>query len=210
MFRDQKTVFRSYETLLESVLRHRNRLGVDHLCQPRFRSMVIEPSLYSEANPSKPKIALFDYDGEPFFDRRTFSINAHIELWKEAGEGEPLACFKLLHELAHARLHRHPHHGFTTADKSLLRIAQDEESSEWQANVFAALSMAPPYLAIECNTRRSFHERFNFPSEFTDFWFALRAKRPIRFAHRLCSKCGSDRVASIGSLLRCVDCGLIA
>jgi hypothetical protein len=207
MFRDQKATFRSYEMLMERVLRERLRLRIDHLCQPRHRATIEAYVGTNGADNAKPRLVLFEEDGEPFFRRPSNTLHANRELWEEAGIGEPLACFKLLHELAHAILHRHPHQGFTSAKHSLLRIAQDEESTEWQANVYAALSMAPPYLAIECNDRHSFHDRFNFPSAFTDFWFELRDRRPLKFTDVICPECGSYRVVKIGSLMRCVNCG---
>jgi hypothetical protein len=207
MFKDQKARFRSYETIVERVLIERNKLGIDHLCCMRFREVFRRYFTESLVDESKPRIVIQERCAVPFLNRETFTVHVSRGLWDEAGLGEPFACFQLLHELGHVLLHRHPTHGFTTAKQSLLRIAQNEESCEWQANVFAATFMAPPYLAPECEDRHSFSTRFNFPSEFVDFWFDLKSRRPLIFTDIFCSECGCQRIVKLGRHYRCVHCG---
>ena len=209
MLIDHKVDYRSYETLLALVMREREKNGIDHLCVVRFRSIVERYITTDSGDKTKPLLVPFDHDGEPYFNRIESTLNVSKGLWEEAGYDEPLACFKLLHELAHMLMHLHPQYSFSRAEHSQFRWAQDEESAEWQANVFAALSMAPPYLAIECVDRTSFLQRFNYPSEFVDFWFELRKRRPLQFVTEFCSRCGVQPLAKIGSRLRCTNCGKI-
>ncbi len=144
MLIDHKVAFRSQETLLALVMKERDANGIDHLCIVRFRSIVEWYITTDSNNRTKPRLELFDHDGEPYFDRIKFTLNVNRGLWEEAGDGEPLACFMLLHELAHMLMHLHPQYSFSRAEHSQYRWAQDEESAEWQANVFAALFVAPP------------------------------------------------------------------
>jgi hypothetical protein len=207
MFKDHKVDFRSYETLMALVMRVRIKHGVDHLCQFAFRRLVEYYVTTDQTEKDKLRLVLFEHDREPYFDRINLTLNVNRGLWEEAGYREPLACFKLLHELAHILWHRHPYYSFSLSEHSQIGYAQDEESAEWQANVFAALSMAPPYLALECEDRESFMERFNFPPDFVGFWFELRERRPLRFVSEFCSECGVQPLARISSFLKCTNCG---
>jgi hypothetical protein len=207
---DHKVIFRAYYTIMQIVMLERRRNGIDHLCSPNFRR-VFESYVVREGNDKrKPRLVLFDRAGDPFFDRKSLTVHVNRELWREAGWQEPLACFMLLHELAHILMHLHPVHSFSRAEHSGLASFSDEESAEWQANVFAALFMAPPYLAIGCVDRASFSGRFNnFPSEFIDFWFALQERRPLQSRLEFCSKCGCSPLIEVGSLLMCTNCGTV-
>ncbi|MGA3062889.1 MAG: ImmA/IrrE family metallo-endopeptidase [Methylocystis sp.] len=207
MLVDHKVSFRSYETLMALAMRERKRWGVDHLCQISFRRLIENYIATDSTQNDKPQLVLFEREADPYFDRIKLTLNANEGLWEEAGYREPLACFKLLHELAHILLHRHPKQRFSSADRSQINFAQNEESAEWQANVFAALFMAPPYLAIDCEDRASFLERFNYPPEYADFWFELRRRRPLTFAQEFCPECGTQKLAQIASNLRCTNCG---
>jgi hypothetical protein len=202
---DHKVHFRSYETLLWQAMRVRERMHIDHATQFNFREIVEQ-----YIDDGRISISFNEEEDEPYFNRTNLTINCNRGLWEEAGMREPLASFKLLHELAHALFHRHPLSSFSSSTSSQLTYAGNEESAEWQANLFAALVMAPPYLAIGCNDRRTFAERFNFPSEFIEFWFAQQKVRPLRYSPQFCSKCGSQTVAIIASSLRCVTCGNIS
>ncbi len=206
MIRDHKVTFRSYQSLLAFVMTLRRSHGIDCRCEFLVTRLVecyvsIEPT-----DPPKTRLVLFEDEREPFFNRVQNTLHVNKDLWAEASIGEPLACFKLLHELAHILLHKHPEYSFSRAEHSGMAFVQDEESAEWQANVFAALFMAPPYLALDCHDRRSFVERFNYRSEFVDFWFQLRKRRPLESASSFCSGCGSQLIR-VGSWVRCTNCG---
>jgi ribosomal protein S27AE len=204
---DHKVRFRALETILEIVFIERNRNGIDHLCWVKFRRIVENYININGDVPQKPKLILFDADRPPFFDRKKFTLNVNRELWAEAEIGEPLACFMLLHEVAHILMHLHPIVSFSRAEHSQINFADDEESAEWQANVFAAFFMAPPYLAIDCTDNQSFLQRFNFPAEFVQFWFEIRNRRPLKFVTEFCPKCGTLPLVRVGRRLRCQNCG---
>jgi len=203
---DHKVAFRSQQAILYRVMRERQIRGIDHLCCYNTRR-VIETFLNLEKNDkSKPKLVLFVENIEPHFNFKQFTINANRVLWEEAGFGDPLANFKLLHEIAHSLFHKHPFSSFSSAKHSQMAYAQDEYSAEWQANVFACFFFAPPYLAFECKDRKTFSERFHFPSEFIDFWFYLNKRRSLEFACEFCSRCGSETLVRIGHRLKCLNC----
>lgn len=206
---DHKVDFRAYETLLTIVMNERRESRVDNCCDIPFRAVFEQYVTLDRADCSRPLLVLFDGEGEPYFDFRNFEVHIGRGLWEEAGYREPYACFKLMHELAHILMHKSPIAAFSVARNSQVNFAQNEDSAEWQANVFAALFMAPPYLAMGCNDRRSFVERFNFPAEFVDFWFDLQRRRPLKFIADCCPHCGSQPMAIVGTRLKCTNCGKV-
>lgn len=207
---DQKVLFRAYYTIMQIVMSERRAAGIDHLCTPNFRRVFETYIILEGADKRKPLLVLFDGAGDPFFDRNSFTVHVNRDVWREAGWQEPLACFMLLHELAHILMHLHPLHSFSRAEHTVLAPFSNEESAEWQANVFAALFMAPPYLAIGCSDRASFSQRFNnFPSEFVGFWFSLQERRPLQSRLEFCPKCGCSPLIEVGSRLRCTNCGTV-
>lgn len=206
---DHKVTYRSYETLLAFVMALRQRHEIDHLCEFRVRELI---ECYVSINPAevqKTNLVLFEEDREPYFNSLQNKLYVNKHVWAEAGVGEPLACFKLLHELAHILLHKHPEYSFSRAEHAGLSFIQDEESAEWQANVFAALATAPPYLSLDCLDRRSVGERFNYPSEFIGFWLDLRTRHPLKQSHSFCNSCGGHQLR-ISKWARCNTCGKIS
>lgn len=204
---DHKVDFRAYETLLAIAMREREKAGIDHLCIIRPRKII--ETYIGRHFPGRGVLALVQHNDNdpPRVTLDPFALHVNSELWEEAGEGEPLACFMLLHELAHILMHRHPQYSFSMSEKSQMRYAADEESAEWQANIFAALFMAPPYLASGCDDPRSLCERFNFPSEFAGFWFEWRKRRPLRVVSNFCPECGHQPLVAIGGRMKCTNCG---
>lgn len=206
MINDHKVKFRSQESILVRVMKERQDRAIDHLCCFNTRSVVGSFLNLDGSNNKKPKLVFIDADREPYFNRKEISVNVNRELWDEAAKGEPLANFKLFHEIAHSLLHLHPILAFSRSEHSQIAYACDEESAEWQAHVFAAFFLAPPYLATDCKDRKSFSERFNFPSEYIDFWFNLLRRRPLKYTGEFCSRCGSQTSVRIGYHLKCVNC----
>jgi hypothetical protein len=209
MLQDHKVTFRSYETLVAFVMSLRRRHGIDHFCVFPVRKLIENYVSVVPAGAPKARLILFQEEREPFFNRVQNTLHVNEDLWAEAAIGEPLACFKLLHELAHILLHQHPEYSFSQVEHSGLSFIEDEESAEWQANVFAALFMAPPYLALDCQDRRSVAERFNYPAEFLGFWLDLRARHPLAQSHSICGYCGGQQLR-VGVWVRCNTCGKTA
>lgn len=205
---DHKVAFRSYETLVSIVMGLRHKHGIDHLCEFNIFKLMSHYVSMDQADVSKTHLILFEEESDPFFNRIQNTLNVNKYLWAEALIGEPLACFMLLHELAHILLHKHPKYSFSRTEHSGLKFISDEESAEWQANVFAAVFMAPPYLALDCNDRKSIAKRFNYPSEFIGFWMDLRARHNFMRFHSLCSFCGGHQLR-VGAWARCNTCGKI-
>lgn len=209
---DHKVDFRAQETLMAIAMRERERAGIDHLHAFKARSLIESYIGQEFQGRGKLKLATFSENQEPYVKLNPFGLHINHKVWHNAGrnDADPLTSFKLLHELAHILLHRHPKSSFSRSQNSNIEYAQDEESAEWQANVFAAFSMAPPYLAIECKNRGSLLRTFNYPEDFVDFWFDLRQRRPLKFFPDYCVKCGMQPLAIVGSRFRCTNCGHIS
>jgi hypothetical protein len=203
---DHKVQFRSYETLLAISMRQRELASMDHLCVIKARKLVERYIGQTFEDVGRLSLELFHHDQDPFVRLRPFSLNVNEELWNEAGDGEPLACFKILHELAHILLHRNPISSFSVSESSQVNFAEDEETAEWQAHIFAALTMAPPYLASNCCDSKSLYERFNFPAEFAPFWLEWRRRRPLVVVSDFCCCCGNQSLVRIGNRSKCLHC----
>jgi hypothetical protein len=204
---DHKVDLRGYETLVAIAMQEREKAGLDHLCVIKPRILVDKYIGSNFPRLGELSLCLSQSDEEPFVGLRPFTLNVNAELWNEAGNGDPLAGFKLLHELAHILLHRHPKSSFSRSETSQVNFAQDEESAEWQANIFAAVTMAPPYLALDCLDSADLYQRFNFPSEFAPFWLDWRRRRPLVRISQFCDRCGNRSLVRIANRTKCVHCG---
>jgi hypothetical protein len=87
---DHKVDFRSYETLLARAMGEREKAGIDHLCVIRPRHVV--ESYIGRHFPRRGALLLdlHENDTQPRVTLEPFALHVNVELWKEAGDGEPL------------------------------------------------------------------------------------------------------------------------
>lgn len=102
--------------------------------------------------PGGLRIELYDQakDQPPaYVSYAPLTLNVDREIWKEAREGEPVARNYLAHEIGHIVMHKHNELGYSFGKGSQLKAPPDEESAEWQANVFGHFLMVTDNALIE-------------------------------------------------------------
>jgi hypothetical protein len=104
---------------------------------------------------SKGKLQIKFYGSEEDLSERacvTFNpLTLHIveKIWRDAGMGIPYARFILAHEIGHIVLHNEFAVAFSEDKAAQLKYLQNEESSEWQANMFAGFFLVPDHVALK-------------------------------------------------------------
>jgi predicted SprT family Zn-dependent metalloprotease len=129
------------------------------------------------------------------------TLHIDLETWQDADLGEPLARFIIAHELGHVVLHDSHAQPFSGIKQKWIQF--DEESAEWQANVFADCFLVSDSdidnstsvfeLAMLCSVDRSTAVR--------------RLHARYRCCGYACETCGSNSVLQVGITRQCIECG---
>jgi hypothetical protein len=140
-------------------------------------------------------------------------LTLHIDeqIWRDADLGKPYARYIVAHEIGHIILHDEFAVAFSDERAAQLVYIQDEESGEWQANMFADLFLVPDYVAIRLKepdlvaglcvvTDRLAVRRVQEASS---------AKDVITppYTGEVCSKCWNFTLLPNGSGTECETCG---
>jgi hypothetical protein len=78
-------------------------------------------------------------------------LTLHIvkQIWIDADLGKPYARRIVAHEIGHIVLHDSNAVAFSDDKTAQLNFIQDEESGEWQANIFADYFLVPDHVAVK-------------------------------------------------------------
>jgi hypothetical protein len=140
-------------------------------------------------------------------------LTLHVveKIWCDAGSGIPYARYILAHEIGHIILHDKFAVAFSNDKRAQLKHLQDEESGEWQANIFADYFLVPDHLALKfadrdviaglCVVTDTLAQK-----RLTD---AKNAKAVITPCYEgdMCSECGSFSLLRRGTATTCDTCG---
>jgi hypothetical protein len=93
------------------------------------------------------------YSPEELPEKACVSFNPltlHIveQIWQDAGFGRTYARYIVAHEVGHIVLHDEFAAAFSEEKAAQLNFVQNEESGEWQANIFADYFLVPDHLAV--------------------------------------------------------------
>ena len=88
-----------------------------------------------------------DGDDPAYVTFKPLTLHVDKEVWKLARDGEPNARYIVAHEIGHIVLHDEFVVAFSDDEAAQLRYLQNEESGEWQANIFAAYFLVPDHVA---------------------------------------------------------------
>jgi hypothetical protein len=165
----------------------------------------------------KGKLQIKFYDSEEDLPERacvTFNpLTLHIfeKIWRDASLGVPYARFILAHEIGHIVLHNEFAVAFSDDKAAQLKYLQNEESGEWQANIFADYFLVPDHIAIKlrepdlitglCVVTDDLAER-----RLRDAKATKRVLTP-RYEGEMCSKCGNFTLVRNGTCMKCDTCG---
>jgi predicted SprT family Zn-dependent metalloprotease len=131
------------------------------------------------------------------------TLHVDLETWEDADLGEPFARFIIAHELGHIVLHDSYAQPFSGVKQKWIQF--DEESAEWQANVFAEYFLISD---LEIEHSKSLFELVMLCS--IDKAVAIRRLHAnYKSCGYACQTCGANAVFQVGTTQRCFECGWI-
>jgi hypothetical protein len=166
---------------------------------------------------SKGELQIEFYDrcnnDDPAYVRFTpLTLYVDRKVWAAAGNGETYARYIIAHEIGHIVLHDQFAVAFSDEQAAQLKYLQDEESGEWQANMFAGYFLAPDHIALKLQDADILAGLCVISDD-------LAAKRLSEAKNRktvlnptyegeMCGECGNFTLARNGNTTTCDTCGL--
>jgi IrrE N-terminal-like domain len=165
------------------------------------------------------------YNAEPehnlaFVSYKTNGQPTAITLWvdfdvlQEAKLGDPTARRILSHELGHLLIHDGERLNYSDLTNGRNSAPQDEESAEWQAEVFAHFFLVSEEAIVD--TRPSLHiahsigverELLESVRNYDDSRDVFRFTKKIEYVGDSCGECGNFTLLRNGTCLKCDTCG---
>jgi Zn-dependent peptidase ImmA (M78 family) len=140
-------------------------------------------------------------------------LTLHIDrkIWKSANDGVAYARYIVAHEIGHIVLHDEFAVAFSDEDAAQLKYLQDEESGEWQANVFAGYFLAPDHVALKLQDADVLAGLCVITDELakrrlTDAKNSKAVLTPS-YEGEMCSECGNFTLVRNGTCMKCDTCG---
>ncbi|HEX7882383.1 MAG TPA: ImmA/IrrE family metallo-endopeptidase [Afipia sp.] len=140
-------------------------------------------------------------------------LTLHIveRIWRDAGLGQPYARRIVAHEIGHIILHDQFAVAFSDDKTAQLVFVQDEESGEWQANIFADYFLVPDHVAVKLKHT----DLIAGLCVVTDDLAARRleeatsAKQIItpQYEGDMCAECSNFTLIRNGTCMKCDTCG---
>jgi hypothetical protein len=140
-------------------------------------------------------------------------LTLHIDrrVWSSAAAGQAYARFIVAHEIGHIVLHDQFAVAFSQGGQAQLNYLQDEESGEWQANVFAGYFLAPDHLVLKLQdpdviaglcviTDELAVKRLSEAS-------ANKSVLSPTYEGDMCGECGNFTLLRNGTCMKCDTCG---
>jgi len=136
------------------------------------------------------------------------TLHIDTEIWDLAKIGEPYARHIVAHEIGHIILHDYYHRGFSNDPKVQINFDSQENSAEWQANIFADCFLLPDHIvksfadiylsSIECAVPiETAEERYRK---------VLSPKKRMP-SGEVCKQCNNFTVVLVGLRQECESCG---
>jgi predicted SprT family Zn-dependent metalloprotease len=129
------------------------------------------------------------------------TLHVDYVTWQEADGGVPDARFIIAHELGHIVLHDHYAQPFSGIKKDWIQF--DQESAEWQANVFAEYFLISD---VELKTYMSLFE-LGMHCSVDKSVATRRVQAKYKACGYSCPECRADSVIQIGITQKCFECG---
>jgi hypothetical protein len=152
-----------------------------------------------------------DDDDPAYVTFRPLTLHIDRKIWKAADNGEIYARYIVAHEIGHIVLHDEFALAFSDEDAAQLKYLQDEESGEWQANIFAGYFLAPDHIVLKlqdvdviaglCVITDDLAAR-----RLSDAKNSKAVLTPI-YEGEMCGTCGELTLVRESIYLRCDTCG---
>jgi IrrE N-terminal-like domain len=140
-------------------------------------------------------------------------LTLHIveDIWRDADSGRPYARYIVAHEIGHIVLQDEFAVAFSDDKAAQLNFVQDEESAEWQANIFADYFLVPDHIAIKLRESVLIAGLCVVADEVAArrLHAAASAKCVLMppYEGEMCAGCGNFTVVRSGNSTRCDTCG---
>lgn len=142
------------------------------------------------------------------------TLNVDREIWRDAKQGEPGARNILAHEVGHIVMHKHDDLSYSFGKGSQLKAPPDEESAEWQANIFGHFLMVTDNALVEDMPLLHKAADIGAPIWVVASVQQYDAARDIftfvaapEYGGDPCGKCGNFTLSRRGVALNCETCG---
>jgi hypothetical protein len=138
----------------------------------------------------------------------------HIDrkTWEAAGLGDTYARFVVAHEIGHIVLHDEFAVAFSDDEAAQLSYLDNEESGEWQANVFAGYFLAPDHVVLKLRDPDLIAGLCVISDELAlkRYTEAKNTKKILdrRYEGDMCGGCGTFTLVRNGCTTTCDTCGL--
>lgn len=215
--RDQWVTFRSASTIKKRVRELIERSGLTGLRSfnlVRLIEDVLVPRL-----PGGLIIRVFDQkEGEPpaHVSYEPTTLHVDREIWRDAKIGEPIARYILAHEIGHLVLHSHAELSFSVGKEDQSRAPDNEQSAEWQANVFAHFLLVPDEVLIDARSLLETSAEISVPQYVITTVQTYDQKRDIftfvglpTYGGDPCDGCGNFTLQREGVNFKCTTCGSV-
>lgn len=163
------------------------------------------------------RIAFFDMKpaGVPaYVSYRPLTLHIDREIWRDAKIGDPGARYIVAHEIGHIVLHDQRELAFSSGSDAQLRAPENEESAEWQANVFAHFLLVPDEALLGNRSLEDVAAEISVPaaviatvSMFDERRDAFEFVDRSNYTGDACGECGNFALVRAGTHLRCEGCG---
>ncbi len=140
-------------------------------------------------------------------------LTLHIveQIWNDASLGKPYERRIVAHEIGHIIMHDGSAVAFSDEKSAQLNFVQNEESAEWQANIFADYFLVPDHIAIKlrdadviaglCVVEDKLAKRRAEEAR------SAKATIMPEYEGEMCGECGNFTLVRNGTCLKCDTCG---
>jgi hypothetical protein len=145
-----------------------------------------------------------------FVTYKPLVLNVDIELWQLAKCFGYFEKYVLAHELAHLVLHDHNAKPFSGKEKGFTKFGTQEESAEWQADIWAHHFIVPDKWILRLGTVQDISRVCNVGLKVAGECLASANRRKIlrsKMEGEACPECQNFTLVRNGTCLKCETCG---
>lgn len=153
-------------------------------------------------------------DDPAYVTFKPLTLHVDKKVWEDANLGKGYARYIVAHEIGHIVLHDEFAAAFSDEEAAQLKYLQDEESGEWQANVFAGYFLVPDHVALKFKDIEVIAGLCVVDDDVADKRLreAMAVKITLNpfYEGEICASCGNFTLLRKGIYLSCDTCGTIA
>jgi hypothetical protein len=195
--RDYYVQFRREETIADAAVRWRRAGGSEtapYFNIVRFVLEVLRPTLQRQGIDLHLKFFEGrDEDLPAYVTVEPLTLHVDREIWESAERGDPRSRLVVAHEVGHIVLHgTYPKAAFSDDPEVRLKAFPQENSAEWQANVFADHFLVPTRIASAFGSAWQIFASCGVPLEVAERRFTDLIEDRFRRKYGVspCSTCG--------------------